>query len=313
MTVTAMWSAIVIRYCNIEIFSLTAGDRPAVNFLSKKGRNKMKKLLAALLCIMMILSFAACGAKTDEEDNVFTVGMECNYAPYNWTQTEETDRSVPIKDGVGYADGYDVQIAKMIAEGLGMELEIVKIEWDGLTLALQNGDIDAIIAGMSPTAERKETIDFTAPYYESELVVVVRKDGKYANATTLAELDGAVITGQLNTFHYTVIDQIPNVVKETAMETFPAMIVALTSGKIDGYVSEKPGAVSAMEANADLTYVEFSEGNGFEASEEDVAISVGIVKNSPLKADIDAILATIDADTRQQIMDDAVANQPLSE
>ena len=60
----------------------------------------MKKLLAVLLCIMMIAGFAACGGKEDEADNVFTVGMECNYAPYNWTQTEATDRSVPIKDGV---------------------------------------------------------------------------------------------------------------------------------------------------------------------------------------------------------------------
>lgn len=274
----------------------------------------MKKLLAALLCLMLIVSFAACGSDAKDDNNgVLRVGMECNYAPYNWTQTEETDRTVPISGGIGYADGYDVQIAKMIADGLGMELEIVKIEWDGLTLALQNGDIDAIIAGMSPTAERKETIDFTDPYYESELVVVVRKDGKYANATTLADLDGAIITGQLNTFHYTVIDQIPNVVKETAMETFPAMIVALTSGKIDGYVSEKPGAVSAMEANSELTYVEFTEGNGFVASEEDVAISVGIEKGSALKDEINAVLATIDAQTRQQIMDDAVANQPLSE
>lgn len=273
----------------------------------------MKKLLAALLCIMLIVSFAACSPKDEGDDNVLKVGMECNYAPYNWTQTEETDRTVPISGGVGYADGYDVQIAKMIADGLGMELEIVKIEWDGLTLALQNGDIDAIIAGMSPTAERKETIDFTAPYYESELVVVVRKDSKFANALSLNDLSGAVITGQLNTFHYTVIDQIPGVVKENAMETFPAMIVALTSGKIDGYVSEKPGAVSAMEANPDITYVEFSEGNGFVASEEDVAISVGIEKGSDLKERIDEVLLTIDADTRQQLMDEAVANQPLSE
>ena len=79
---------------------------------------------------------------------------------------------------------------------------------------------------MSPTAERMATIDFTDPYYESELVIVVRKDGAYAEATSLADFAGAKITGQLNTFHYTVIDQIPDVQKQTAMDTFPTMIVA---------------------------------------------------------------------------------------
>ena len=86
------------------------------------------------------------------------------------------------------------------------------------------------IAGMSPTAERMATIDFTDPYYESELVIVVRKDGAYAEATSLADFAGAKITGQLNTFHYTVIDQIPDVQKQTAMDTIPTMVVALTSG-----------------------------------------------------------------------------------
>ena len=108
--------------------------------------------------------------------------------------------------------------------------------------SLLSGNIDVIIAGMSPTAERMATIDFTDPYYESELVIVVRKDGAYAEATSLADFAGAKITGQLNTFHYTVIDQIPDVQKQTAMDTFPTMIVALNAGTIDGYVSERPGA-----------------------------------------------------------------------
>lgn len=276
----------------------------------------MKKIVALAMCAIMLISLGACGSRqggTEDGKKVFKVGMECNYAPFNWTQTNETERTAAISGGGGYADGYDVQIAKKIAEGLGMELEIVKIEWDGLTLALQSGQIDAVIAGMSPTAERRASIDFSAPYYESELVVVTARDGKYADARTLEELSGARITGQLNTFHYTVIDQIPGVVKETAMETFPAMIVALTSGKIDGYVSERPGAVSAVEANPSLTYVEFDEGKGFEAGEEDVAVAVGLKKGSELKEQINEILAGISAEERQTLMDEAVANQPLSE
>ncbi len=264
----------------------------------------MRKL-SLVLALLLVLTLGASAA-------TFKVGMECDYAPYNWTQSGASEQAVAIQAG-GYADGYDVQIAKLIAKGLGLELEIVKTEWDGLPMALQSGKIDAIIAGMSPTAERKLVIDFTQPYYNSQLVVVVRKDGPYANAKSLAQLSGAQITGQLNTFHYTVIDQIPGVKKLTAMDTFPAMTVALASGRIDGYISERPGAVSAVAANPDFGFVVFDEGQGFVASEEDTAIAVGLQKGSPLAAQIDAILATIDQAQRDQIMDEAVARQPLNQ
>lgn len=267
----------------------------------------MRKLAILMLALMLVLAMAA-GAVAEE----FRVGMECDYAPFNWTQAEETETSVPISSG-GFADGYDVQIAKRIAEALGRDLVIVKTEWDGLTLSVTSGKIDAIIAGMSPTAERAVTIDFSDAYYESDLVVVVKKDSPYAGATKLADLSGAAITAQLNTFHYTVIDQIPEVKQQVAMETFPAMIVALNAGRIDGYVSERPGAVSAVASNPDLTFVSFEEGSGFEASPEDVAIAVGLKKGSELRDPINELLATISREERQQMMDDAVANQPLSE
>lgn len=268
----------------------------------------MKKLLALSLAVLMILSASLALA-----EGTFRVGMECNYAPFNWTQSEPGEFTVPIEGGQGYADGYDVQIARQIAQGLGKELVIVKTEWDGLPLGVTSGVFDAIIAGMSPTQERKATLDFSDAYYTSDLVVVVRKDGPFAAAKTLAELSGAKITGQLNTFHYTVIDQIPGVNRLNAMDTFPAMIVALQSGVIDGYVAERPGAEADTAANPDLSYVLFDEGQGFEASEEDVSIAVGLQKGSPLTAQINEILAGIDQETRVQMMLDATDRQPLSQ
>lgn len=266
----------------------------------------MKKMVMALVLALLVCVCAAAMADT------LRVGMECNYAPYNWTQSEPSDEAVAIAAG-GYADGYDVRIAKHIASELGMELEIVKTEWDGLVPSLMSGKIDCIIAGMSPTEERKVTIDFTEPYYESELCIVVRKDSEFANAANIQDFSGAKITGQLNTFHYTVIDQIDKVKKMPAMETFPAMIVALTAGAIDGYVSERPGAVSAMASNPDIGYVAFAEGAGFEASPEDVAIAVGVMKGSELTEKMNAILANISREERSALMDAAVAAQPLSE
>ena len=264
----------------------------------------MRRIIAVVIALMLVMSVAC--AET------LRVGMECNYAPFNWTQAEDGENAVALAGG-GYADGYDVRIAQRVADYLGYELEVVKTEWDGLIMSLMSGDIDCIIAGMSPTEERLLTIDFSDPYYESDLVIVVQKDGAYANATSLADFAGAKITGQLNTFHYSVIDQIPDVKQQTAMDTFATMLVALGAGAIDGYVSERPGAESAVATNPNLTFVAFEDGMGFEADPADTTIAVGVAKGSELTAQINEALAAISEEARVQIMADALAAQPSAE
>jgi putative lysine transport system substrate-binding protein len=265
----------------------------------------MKKMLVCLIALMMLLPLAVSAKGT------LKVGMECNYAPFNWTQSEPSDTAVALPGG-GYADGYDVQVAKYIAEKLGMELEIVKTEWDGLPPALMSGKIDMIIAGMSPTEERKLAIDFSDPYYESNLTVVVRKDSPFASAKSLKDLAGAKITGQLNTFHYTVIDQIEGVQMQVAMEDFPAMVVAVSSGRIDGYVSEIPGAISAALSNPDLTYLVFNEDEGFAYDPVNTTIAVGVKKGSELTAKVNEVLAELSDEQRQAWMEEVIARQPLN-
>ena len=275
---------------------------------------KKNQLFIIAILSLIVLSVITTGFATvksqDKQD--FKVGLECNYAPFNWTQLDDSKGAVEIKTGGGFCGGYDVEIAKKLAEGLDRQLVIVKTEWDGLIPALNSGKIDAVIAGMSPTEERKASIDFSDVYYESDLVIVVSKDSPYASATSIKDFSDAKITAQLNTFHYTVIDQIEGVKKQTAMDSFPTMIVALTSGKIDGYISERPGAISAMESNPDLTFVEFAEGEGFEASPEDVAIAVALKKGSEDISAINEIINGITKEERQEIMDAAIGNQPLA-
>ena len=115
-------------------------------------------------------------SNTDTSNGVFRIAMECAYAPFNWTQTTDANGAVPIsgKDNL-YASGYDVQVAKYIAAELGMSLEVYSYERDSLIAAVQSGAVDAIIAGMSPTAEREEQVDFTDCYYNSNLVVIIKK------------------------------------------------------------------------------------------------------------------------------------------
>lgn len=267
------------------------------------------------LCLSAILFAAGCGTSNStpaasSDEGVFRVGMEAGYAPFNWTQMDDSNGAVKIDGNAEYAGGYDVEIAKKLADGLGKKLVIVKTEWDGLVPALTSGKIDAIVAGMSPTAERKQTIDFSDNYYKSNLVMVVKKGGKYEGAKSIQDFKGAKVTAQLNTFHYSVINQIEGVVQEPAMDNFPAMRVALESGIIDGYVSERPEAVSASAANPNFAMVEFTD--GFTTSEDDTAIAVGLQKGSDLTAKINEILAGISEEERTSIMDAAIKNQPAA-
>ncbi|QOV09897.1 transporter substrate-binding domain-containing protein [Viridibacillus arvi] len=283
----------------------------------------MKKTWAifSAMTLLAILLLAGCGTKDagsgsgestegETKKETFTIGMEAGYPPFNWTQKDDSNGGVKISGNAEYAGGYDVEIAKRVAESLGKELVIVKTEWDGLVPSLTSGKIDAIMAGMSPTKKRKKTIDFTDNYYTSNYVMVVKKGSKYEKATSIQDFSGAKITGQLNTTHYDVIDQITGVKKQAAMDNFPAMRVALESGVIDGYVSERPEGISSSAANDKFVMVEFTD--GFKASEEDTAIAVGIEKDSELKDKINEILKGISEEERTEIMDKAIANQPAA-
>jgi len=289
-------------------------------YIYKERGIEMKRRIFVLIAVSLsvLLLLTACGQKADqagdaagEAKEVFRVGLEAGYPPFNWTQMDDSNGAVKIDNAAEYAGGYDVEIAKRIAESLGKELVIVKTEWEGLIPALNSGKIDAIIAGMSPTAERMETIDFSDHYYTSDLVIVVKKGGPYDGATSIQDFKGATITAQLNTFHYTVIDQIEGVQKQTAMDNFPAMRVALESGIIDGYISERPEGISAEAANSNFKMIEFTD--GFQTSPEDTAIAVGLKKGSELREKINEALAKISEEQRKELMDNAILNQPAAE
>lgn len=278
-----------------------------------------KKTMAALTGLFIL---AGCGnGATDDsstaagsaDSETFVVGMEAGYPPFNWTQNDDSNGAVKIDGADGYANGYDVQMAQKVADGLGKELVIVKTEWDGLVPALVSSKIDAIVAGMSPTEERKEAIDFSDSYYTTELVMVVKADGAYADATALTDFADAKVTAQLNTLHYDVIDQIEGVQKQPAMDSFTSMRVALESGTIDAYVSERPEAISASAANSAFKMIELDEADTFELSAADSEIAIGLIKESELKDQINEILSGITEEERIQMMDEAIQNQPSAE
>lgn len=275
----------------------------------------MKRILKIFTVLVLVLTviIPVVPIKAEEEnDNTFVVGMECNYAPFNWTQVNETETAVFLEGG-GYADGYDVVVAREIAKHLGKELVIKKMSWDGLEPALQAGVIDAVIAGMTDTADRRQRVDFTQTYYESQMVLIVRKKDKLEDAKSLKDFSNKKVLGQLNTLYDTVIDQIPGVKHVTALEDYPAMVMQLNSELVDAVTAELPVAAGIVATNPDLTYVEFEEGKGFDVDLTDTSVSIAVSKeNFKLKNKIDEYLNSISDEDKKEMMDEAIDRIPAT-
>ena len=288
--------------------------------------NRMiKRLTAAVLAAMLTVSMTACGGTNDEsssaaaqsglEDGVLTVAMECAYAPYNWTQSDDSNGAVKIKDSNSYANGYDVMMAKKLAEELGVELEIVKSDWDSLVPAVQSGTVDCVIAGQSITAKRLQQVDFTEPYFYATIITLTKEDSAYANAASVADLAGATATSQMNTIWYdNCLPQIPDGNILPAQADAPAMLVALNSGACDIVVTDMPTGLAACVAYPNFKLLDFSGTEGaFEVSDEDINIGISLQKgNTELKEKLSGILSSMTADDFNALMDEAISVQPLN-
>lgn len=251
----------------------------------------------------------------DGDPTTLTVAMECAYAPYNWTQSDDSNGAVEIRGSSDYAYGYDVMMAKKIGEALGQKVQIVKLDWDSLIPAVMSGDVDCVIAGQSITAERAAQVDFSDPYYYASIITLTKKDSAYANAASVADLAGATATSQLGTIWYdTCLPQIENANILPAQETAPAMLVALNSGACDIVVTDRPTGQAALVAYPDFTLLDFGGDGDFQVSDEDINIGISMKKgNTALKDAINEVLATMTTDDYNALMDEAISVQPLSD
>lgn len=299
-----------------------------------------------LLAVMMMLALAACGGQaapaateaptevevesdtsaeasvpSGVEDGVLTIAMECAYAPYNWTQSDDSNGAVPISNVPGsYANGYDVMIAKKICEANNWELEVIQSDWDSLVPGVQTGAFDAVIAGQSMTSERAEKVDFAGPYFYATIVCVTKADSPFASATSIADLAGGTCTAQIATIWYDqCLPQIEGAVVQTAAETAPAMLMALETDSVDFICTDMPTAQGAVAAYPDMVILDFSGTDGdFQFSDEvraeNVNIGVSLMKgNTVLKEAIDSVLSTMTVDDFNSLMAQAISIQPLSE
>ena len=278
----------------------------------------VKKIASVLLVLMLSAAFVfANGSKeaSSSSSNTLKVAMECGYAPYNWTQTTDANGAVKISGSTEYAYGYDVMMAKLIAEKLGKDLEIVKLDWDSLVPAVQSGTVDCVIAGQSITSDRLQMVDFTTPYYYASIVCLVNQGSKYENAQGISDLKGAVCTSQQNTVWYDVcLPQIEDANILPAQESAPAMLVALSAGRVDLICTDMPTAQAALVAYPSFRLLDFTESDdNFVVSQEEINIGISVSKNNPeLTAAINEVLATLTVEDYNRMMDEAISVQPLS-
>jgi len=284
----------------------------------------MRNVISMILAMVLVFTMAGCGGGNAEptkavsnipgvEDGVLTVGMECAYAPYNWTQMDNSNGAVPIINNPGcFANGYDVVIAKKICEANGWELEVMAIEWNGLPAALKAGTIDAVIAGQSMTEERLAEVDMAGPYFYASIVCVTQKTNSLASATGISQMAGTC-TAQTGTIWYTsCLPQIEVAEIMPEAESPAAMIMAVTSGTVDFICTDMPTAMGACATYDNLVILDFSgTEDDFEVDQGEINIGISVVKgNTALKDAMDAVLSKMTVEDFNRIMDEAIAMQP---
>ena len=294
------------------------------------------RMMSLALILAMLLTLTACGGKTEQaaapaetqaaavetqaaaaatgvEDGILTVGMECAYAPYNWTQMDDSNGAVPIANNPGsYANGYDVMIAKKICEANGWELEVMAIGWDGLVPALNAGQLDAVIAGQSMTETRMQEVDMAGPYFYASIVCVTQKDNALASATGISQLSGAC-TAQTGTIWYdSCLPQIEGAELMPASETAPAMIMAVTSGTVDYICTDMPTAMGACATYDNLMILDFTNtDDNFEVDAGEINIGISVVKGNTFLLDaMNAVLAEMTVEDFNNTMNEAISVQP---
>jgi len=243
----------------------------------------IKKFVSIIMMLVMVLSLAACAAKTGTEapsaaeqkpaeeqkaqgkiDEIkakgkIVLGTAADYPPY------EFHKEIDGKDNIV---GFDIEIAKAIAADLGVELEIKDMKFDGLLAALVAEDIDFIVAGMVPTEERKKSVDFSNTYYQAEQKMLVKAENA-DKVKTAEDLKGKVIGAQKSTIQEEIANTKIEASEVKALSKITDLVLELQNDKVFGVVLVGPVAESYAKQNPALKVPEISFGR-----EDGVAIAI---------------------------------------
>ncbi len=233
----------------------------------------MKKLVK-ILSLVLVLSLCLCFAACSKQDKVLVMGTNATFPPYEFTD----DNSNII--------GIDAEIAKAIADKLGMELEIQDMEFESLLTAVQSGNIDIVFAGMTVTDERKESVNFTNTYATGIQVVIVKEDSAIQSVDDLTGKMIGVQTGTTGDI-YCTDDYGQENVKQ--YNNGALAVAALQNNQVDCVVIDNEPAKNFVAANQGLKILDT------EYVAEDYAAAIA-KENTQLLADVNAAMAELKAD-----------------
>ena len=277
-----------------------------------------RKLFILPAVVGTLLSLSSCGTNPVGNDKL-VIGLECAYQPFNWSDTKQNEFNVKVSNKANlYVDGYDVQIAKILGQKLNMEVEFMQIDWLSLIPELEFGTINAVIAGMTDTEERRQTIDFTDEYYRSELVLITSKEIADSYTDVLSGEDfsnlinGKIVISQANTVTNDVINTFASdygAIHATPVETFAIAATDVNSGLAFAMTAELPVAQSLVSSFTNLGIVHIDQSILGEAQAE-LGVSIGLKKgNTELQTKINQALSEISTEQRVLIMQDAIARK----
>lgn len=283
----------------------------------------MRKIFKSLFVgTLSALALTACANSNAEVNNdTLVIGMECNYQPFNWTTFTETEYTLPISGTNGeYADGYDVAVAKYLSEATGKEVVIQRLVWDNLIPSLNSGTINMILAGMTDTPERRQSIDFTDPYLSSDLAFLIKTadlntyfpDNSAENPATYEELLAAfsnqILVCQANVVGDDFIDTYfssvdSSILHNTAATSYPLASQQVSQGIAFAMPAELPvvEAMTNISDNLSVLYVDDSFLQG--EDQNGMKVSIGVKKgNQELIDELNEALSKLSDTTREEMM-----------
>ncbi len=211
-----------------------------------------KKIMALALAALMIFAFAGCDADKKEtqtqvlqgtaKDGVLVMGTNCGFEPFEYLDAE------------GNPTGFDVELAQAMADSIGLKLEIVDMDFDGLIAALNSGQVDMVVAGMTVTEERKESVNFTSTYFDASQVIIVPEGSEAVK--TAADLEGKKIGVQDGTTGDLYVEENCKAGEIVGFKTVMEAAMELKNGKLDAVVIDLEPAKKAVANIGGLTILD---------------------------------------------------------
>jgi polar amino acid transport system substrate-binding protein len=242
-------------------------------------------LTAFLTALLTITAVTACNPGSNSSSSnggkqTLTMVTSADYPPYEFVDSSSGNQDII---------GFDVDIAKYITDKLGYGLTVNNIDFNGLIPALQAKRADFVMAGMTPTAERKQNVDFSDIYYEARNTIVTKKGN---NLTTTNSLNGKKVGVQLGSIQEGAAKKIKGA-NVTSLNRISEMIQELKAGRVDALIIEDTVAKGFVQSNPDLEFNTIP-------NEGEAGSAVAFPKGSELPAKFNPILAEMKSNGKME-------------